>query len=69
MIYQRIAELFNKTLVDCETCNGQGKGYFSCCTGDILKGLEADYGMCPECREHLGEDMCGDCFGIGKVEL
>lgn len=49
----------------CETCNGKGEAFFSCCTGEVVTD---DYQMCPECREHLGEEKCPDCDGTGKVD-
>lgn len=29
-------------------------------TGDIL--------MCPDCHEHLAEDTCDRCGGVGQIE-
>ena len=39
----------------------------SCCTGDRLKGLDEDYGLCPVCKEHVGEDTCPECEGLGYI--
>jgi hypothetical protein len=50
--------------VECETCNGNGEAMFSCCTGEVVTN---DYGLCPECCEHLGDEECPDCEGKGYV--
>ena len=50
---------------ECPDCNGKGKCYVSCCTGDIIS---SDFPMCPECHEHLGEDECELCHGTGEVD-
>jgi DnaJ-class molecular chaperone len=48
---------------ECEYCNGQGK-VIECC-GEIVTN---DYQICPECKEHCGEDDCEECNGSGEVE-
>jgi len=48
----------------CETCNGVGEVYYSCCTGEIVNN---DWHLCPECKEHLGLEMCEDCDGTGFI--
>lgn len=53
----------NKIL--CETCDGKREAVFSCCTGDTITD---DYMICPVCKEHLGEEECIDCQGIGYVD-
>lgn len=50
---------------ECSECNGKGKGYFSCCTHQMV---EEELAMCPICKEHLGEDICEGCDGTGVVE-
>lgn len=50
--------------VDCPTCNGKGEAMFSCCSGEVV---DSDLGLCPDCKEHLGDDTCEDCEGSGKV--
>lgn len=42
----------------CETCNGTGVVYYSCCTQEPV---DPDIAMCPVCKEHLGEEDCEDC--------
>lgn len=51
--------------VECPTCNGSGEAVFSCCTGEVVHD---DIMVCPECREHLGEETCEDCGGTGEIE-
>lgn len=53
--------------VACDECDGKGVGVYSCCTGERITGLAADYMMCPICKEHLGEDDCEACDGTGYV--
>lgn len=52
-------------LVKCDECNGTGKAYYSCCSGEVITG---DIPMCPECMEHLGEEECELCGGKGEIE-
>jgi DnaJ-class molecular chaperone len=51
--------------VECEVCNGQGEGMFSCCTGDMV---DSDWARCPKCLENLGEEECYSCEGTGLVD-
>ena len=53
--------------IECELCEGKGEVMLSCCTGDRLKGLDEDYGLCPVCKEHVGEDTCPECEGLGYI--
>ena len=52
--------------MDCELCSGSGNVVLSCCTGDVVNN---DYAVCPECKEHLGEESCDLCDGTGKVPM
>lgn len=49
----------------CEACEGKGKAVYSCCTGEIVTD---DIAICPECKEHLGEEQCESCSGTGFVD-
>lgn len=67
-----LAKAYRKTiwyskikLIECETCDGKGEAYFSCCSGDVV---HSDVPMCRSCGEHLGEDTCHVCEGAGFVE-
>jgi len=51
--------------IECERCDGEGEGMFSCCTGDKI---DSDWARCPTCLESLGEEECGDCEGLGLVD-
>lgn len=46
--------------IECPECGGQGEVMYSCCTGEIITN---DYGLCPVCKEHLGEEPCYTCKG------
>jgi len=48
----------------CPQCEGQKEGYFSCCTGEMI---DPDIAMCPDCKEHLGEETCDVCGGTGAI--
>lgn len=54
------------SIVDCEKCKGEGRGAFSCCTGDLIKG---DSPVCPKCDAVCGVTQCGECRGTGKVQI
>ena len=54
-----------ETQEKCESCNGKGWGVWSCCTGEPVN---RDIMMCPQCKEHLGEEDCYDCDGTGYVK-
>lgn len=50
----------------CETCDGTGKTYTSCCGVEMYGSEYEDYDICPTCKEHLGgEEECEDCGGTG----
>lgn len=49
----------------CPECNGTGEAVYSCCTGQVITG---DIQICPKCKEHLGEEICQLCGGLGEVE-
>lgn len=51
--------------MECRECNGTGKGYFSCCTGE---SVNEDIQRCPECKENLAEEDCPYCNGTGRIE-
>jgi len=48
----------------CPQCEGKKKGYFSCCTGEIV---DPDIARCPDCLENLGEEVCDVCSGTGSI--
>lgn len=50
----------------CPDCDGKGEAYFSCCSGERV---DADMPICPQCKEHLGEDECPTCNGTGLVSI
>ncbi len=52
--------------IKCDSCNGTGQAYVSCCTQEIV---EEDIAMCPVCFEHLGEEDCPDCDGTGETDI
>ncbi len=53
---------------DCPTCDGTGKRIYSCCGNDIT---DYDIMICPECKEHCGDEPenCDECGGSGEVEV
>ena len=51
---------------ECPDCHGKGECVRSCCSGDIIVG---DILICPQCYEHLGEDICELCEGKGIVSI
>jgi len=53
------------SIVDCDVCEGEGQGVFSCCTGKLL---DPDEPICPKCKEVLGESQCVTCRGTGKIQ-
>jgi len=53
------------SIVDCDVCEGEGHGIFSCCTGELV---DPDISRCPKCMEGLGESECIECRGTGKIQ-
>tara|TARA_Y100000389_G_C17462218_1_gene522673 strand:- start:49 stop:288 length:240 start_codon:yes stop_codon:yes gene_type:complete len=58
-------EINSEGKVECEKCNGEGEGMFSCCTGDKIN---SDWARCPQCLENLAEKECEDCEGLGFID-
>ncbi len=48
----------------CPECEGKKTMVYSCCTGESVSN---DIMMCPICKEHLGEENCWTCSGIGSI--
>jgi hypothetical protein len=51
--------------IECERCDGEGKGMFSCCTGNKIN---SDWGRCPQCLDGLAEEECENCEGLGLID-
>lgn len=71
MICEDETEFIIRTTKVCESCEGTGRDFYSCC-GDDMRGRDID--NCPSCKEHTGWDGkgTGDCFeckGKGVVSL
>jgi hypothetical protein len=56
---------------ECESCEGTGKDFYSCC-GDDMRGK--DFDLCPTCKEHTGwmgslkeAEPCYECEGKGTA--
>jgi len=64
-ILSESTEINTEGKIDCDWCNGQGEGMFSCCTGEMV---DSDWGRCPKCLEGLGEEECEVCDGTGLVD-
>jgi hypothetical protein len=48
----------------CPECDGKKELVYSCCTGEAV---DNDYMLCPICKEHLGEEPCYTCGGVGFI--
>ena len=54
---------------ECESCEGTGKDFHSCCGVDMRGN---DYDICPDCKEHTGwsglkdAEFCTECHGTGR---
>lgn len=59
-VWRKVKDL--KQITECEVCEGDGYGYWSCCNQELV---DEDIAMCPICHEHLGEEECIECEGKG----
>lgn len=50
----------------CESCQGSGIAETTNCCG---ASYDKDYMICTDCKEHLGDQECMDCDGIGKISV
>lgn len=48
----------------CPECEGAKELVYSCCTGEPVYNESM---MCPVCHEHLGEEPCFTCYGLGYI--
>ncbi len=52
-------------LLPCQTCEGSGKTYWSCCNID-MKDKYPEISRCPECGEAFQPEVCDTCNGTGE---
>jgi len=62
-----VTKKFNKLYpIECDSCEGEGDGMFSCCTGELITD---ELCICPTCLEHLGVSECTECEGTGEKTI